>query len=130
MRRLLLVLAAMTAVAAARAADGDVCGLWLFDPQELSADGGMGTVPNRIPESIVQGDLDERHRVPAEDDFIFSAEKEDELIEVEEDEAPNAGGKMIGPDSKEWSDEYWETDYQDENDDFQVVSDPDEEQVF
>ena len=84
---------------------------------------------NRIPESIVQRDLDERHRVQAEDDFIFSAEKE-EVIEIDDDEAPDAGGKMIGPDSKEWSDEYWETDYQDENDDFQVVSDPDEEQVF
>lgn len=85
---------------------------------------------NRIPENVVQRDLDERHRVQAEDDFIFSAEKEEDIIEVDEDEAPNAGGKMIGPDSKEWSDEYWETDYQDENDDFQVVSDPDEEQVF
>lgn len=84
---------------------------------------------NRIPESVVQKDLDERHRVQAEDEFIFSY-KDLEPEEPEEDEAPNAGGKMIGPDSKEWSEEYWETDYQDENDDFQVVSDPDEEQVF
>ncbi len=83
---------------------------------------------NRIPETLTQRDLDERHRVQDEDDFIFTAEDDaDEDAEPIED---NAGGKMIGPDSKEWSEEYWETDFQDENDDFQVVSDPDEEQVF
>jgi len=86
---------------------------------------------NRIPENIVQKDLDERHRVQAEDEFIFSAsDLEPEEEEEEYNPIERAGGKMIGPDSKEWSEEYWETDYQDENDDFQVVSDPDEEQQF
>ena len=82
---------------------------------------------NRIPESVVQRDLDERHRVQAEDDFIFAAEEEEFNPEdYDEGNAPAAGGKMIGPDDKEWSEEYWESDYRDENDDFQVVSDPEE----
>ena len=74
---------------------------------------------NRIPEIPTQHDLDERHREQAEDDFIFGAEDV-------EDEAPNAGGKMVDSGSKQWSEEYWESDYEDENKDFQVVSDPDD----
>ncbi|MBQ0114603.1 MAG: GTPase ObgE [Bacteroidales bacterium] len=81
---------------------------------------------NRIPETVTHRDLDEQHRVKAEDDFIFEAEK-DETVEDEVSYDKNAGGKMINPDSKEWSDEYWDSDYRDENDDFQVVSDPDEQ---
>ena len=75
---------------------------------------------NRIPETPTHHDLDERHREQAEDDFIFGAE---DL----EDEAPDAGGKMVDSGGKQWSEEYWESDYEDENKDFQVVSDPDEE---
>ena len=75
---------------------------------------------NRIPESATMRDLDERHRVKEEDDFIFQAAPE------VDDEAPNAGGKMLDEDSREWSDEYWEEDFRDENEDFQVVSDPDD----
>jgi GTP-binding protein len=71
---------------------------------------------NRIPETMTHRDLDVRHRDQAEDDFIFGAE---EL----EDEAPDAGGKMVDSGGKQWSDEYWESDYEDENKDFQVVSD-------
>ena len=75
---------------------------------------------NRIPETPVHHDLDARHRDKAEDDFIFGAEDI-------EDEAPDAGGKMVDSGTKQWSDEYWESDYEDENKDFQVVSDPDDE---
>ena len=74
---------------------------------------------NRIPEAPTQHDLDERHREQAEDNFIFGAE------DLEE-EAPDAGGKMVDSGSKQWSEEYWESDYEDENKDFQVVSDPDD----
>lgn len=74
---------------------------------------------NRIPETLTQRDLDENHREKAEDDFIFSAS-----TEVSDD---NAGGKMITDnEEKQWSDEYWESDFEDENKDFQVVSDPDD----
>ena len=75
---------------------------------------------NRIPESTTQRDLDERHRVKEEDNFIFEAKHE------EPDEAPDAGGKMLDEDEREWSDEYWEEEFRDENEDFQVVSDPDD----
>ena len=79
---------------------------------------------NRIPESVVEHDLDERHRVREEDDFIFAAEPEPE-------EAPNAGGKMVVDDDdqlrqRQWKEEYWDEDFNDENADFQVVSDPDD----
>ncbi len=79
---------------------------------------------NRIPESMVEHDLDERHRVREEDDFIFAAEPEPE-------EAPNAGGKMVVDDDdqlrqRQWKEEYWDEDFDDENADFQVVSDPDD----
>ncbi len=73
---------------------------------------------NRIPEQLTQRDLDSRHREQAEDDFIFTAEPEPE--------DDNAGGKMVGSGDKVWSEEYWESDYEDENKDFQVVSDPDD----
>ena len=75
---------------------------------------------NRIPESTTMRDLDERHRVKEEDNFIFAAKPE------EDDEAPDAGGKMLDEDEREWSEEYWEEDFRDENEDFQVVSDPDD----
>ncbi len=75
---------------------------------------------NRIPETPTQRDLDARHREQAEDNFIFGADDLD-------DEAPDAGGKMVDSGGKQWSEEYWESDYEDENKDFQVVSDPDEE---
>lgn len=79
---------------------------------------------NRIPESMVEHDLDERHRVREEDDFIFAAEPEPE-------EAPDAGGKMVVDDDdqlrqRQWKEEYWAEDFNDENADFQVVSDPDD----
>ena len=71
---------------------------------------------NRIPDTLTHHDLDERHREQAEDDFIFGAE------DLEDDE-DDAGGKMVDSGSKQWSEEYWESDYEDENKDFQVVSD-------
>ena len=73
---------------------------------------------NRIPATLTQRDLDDRHREKDEDDFIFAA------TDMADD---NAGGKMLDEDQeKQWSDEYWESDFEDENKDFQVVSDPDE----
>ncbi|MBR5102662.1 MAG: 50S ribosome-binding GTPase, partial [Muribaculaceae bacterium] len=75
---------------------------------------------NRIPIEVVQRDLDERHRVKEEDDFIFAAEDEsDDLFdEMGEFDTPEEETK--------WKEEYWEEDFEDENDDFQVVSDPDD----
>jgi len=75
---------------------------------------------NRIPEAVTHRDLDAQHREQAEDDFIFAAELEDV-------EAPDAGGKMVNSGNKEWAEEYWAEDYIDKDKDFQVVSDPDEE---
>ena len=79
---------------------------------------------NRIPEDVVQRDLDERHRVKEEDDFIFEAE-------AVEEEAPNAGGKMIVDemprDDQEWDDEYWADHYESDDDRFQIVNDDPEE---
>lgn len=79
---------------------------------------------NRIPETLTHRDLDARHREQAEDDFIFAAEPE----EVREDlpEQARGEGHMIAPERQHWSDEYWADDFKDENDDFQVVSDPDD----
>ena len=76
---------------------------------------------NRIPESLTEHDLDAQHRVKEEDDFIFEAEKPD-------DEGENAGGRMqIDNQSvRQWKDEYWADDFADANEDFQVVSDPDD----
>ena len=77
---------------------------------------------NRIPESLTQRDLADSHRVKEEDDFIFEAERPERS-----DQDPNAGGKMTWEDTeRQWSDEYWEEDFIDENEDFQVVSDPDD----
>ena len=57
-----------------------------------------------------------------EDDFIFEAERPERS-----DQDPDAGGKMTWEDTeRQWSDEYWEEDFIDENEDFQVVSDPDD----
>ena len=80
---------------------------------------------NRIPETLTHRDLDDRHREQAEDNFIFDAPDG----EPADDDLPTQAqgdGRMIGPDDQEWRDEYWADDYVDENDDFQVVSDPDE----
>ncbi|MBR1551475.1 MAG: GTPase ObgE [Muribaculaceae bacterium] len=74
---------------------------------------------NRIPESVTQRDLDERHREKAEDDFIFEAEPDEQYDD-------NSTGKMVSKDSKEWNDEYWAEDYIDPDADWQVVSDPDD----
>ncbi len=77
---------------------------------------------NRIPESLTQRDLADSHRVKEEDDFIFEAERPEHS-----DQDPDAGGKMTWEDTeRQWSDEYWEEDFIDENEDFQVVSDPDD----
>lgn len=77
---------------------------------------------NRIPESLTQRDLADSHRVKEEDDFIFEAERPDRS-----DQDPDAGGKMTWEDTeRQWSDEYWEEDFINENEDFQVVSDPDD----
>lgn len=59
---------------------------------------------NRIP-TIVHRDLDERHRVKEEDEFIFS---EAPVEDFEEDEGPDMGGKM--QDEDRWDDEYWPDD--------------------
>ena len=87
---------------------------------------------NRIPETLTQRDLDERHREKAEDDFIFSLPdgSGNDTAATEDDDTPHrakGSGKMLDSGSgQQWSDEYWESDYEDENKDFQVVSDPDE----
>jgi GTP-binding protein len=70
---------------------------------------------NRIPEDLVQRDLDEKHRVKEEDDFIFSPEEE-------APEEADAGGKMrdedISPnEEKQWNDEYWADDFKNDDDD-------------
>ena len=76
---------------------------------------------NRIPETLTQRNLDERHRVKEEDDFIFEAEK------PKKEENDDAGGKMSSEEADRiWDEEYWEEDFNDENEDFQVVSDPDD----
>ena len=73
---------------------------------------------NRIPDTVALRDLDERHRVQEEDDFIFAAEEEQEW----EDDMPDAGGKMI-VDEQEWDDEYWAEKYDDPDRYFQIVND-------
>ncbi len=80
---------------------------------------------NRLPDEAAHRDLDERHRVQAEDDFIFGAP--DEEFDADEPIVEDTGsGHMLGKGSKQWSDEYWAEDYVDPDADFQVVSDPDE----
>ena len=71
---------------------------------------------NRLPDNIMERDLDERHRVREEDEFIFAAEVPDY------DETPDAGGKMI-VDEQDWDDEYWDERFDDPNAKFQVVND-------
>ena len=79
---------------------------------------------NRIPEALTHRDLDERHREKAEDNFIFDTP--DAESDEPEDDLPHrakGSGKMLDSGSdQQWSDEYWESDYEDENKDFQVVS--------
>ena len=72
---------------------------------------------NRIDADRTIQDLDERHRVKDEDDFIFAAA----LPEYDPENAPDAGGKMIVDDT-EWNDEYWDSDYDDPDRDFQIVN--------
>ena len=74
---------------------------------------------NRIPDTVALHDLDDRHRVKEEDDFIFAADEE------EYDDMPNAGGKMV-VDDEDWDDEYWAEKYVDQNRDFQIVNDNEE----
>ena len=74
---------------------------------------------NRIPDTVALHDLDDRHRVKEEDDFIFAADEE------EYDDMPNAGGKMV-VDDEDWDDEYWAEKYVDQNRDFQIVNDDEE----
>ena len=80
---------------------------------------------NRIPESLVEHDLDARHRVKEEDDFIFKAEDE-EPDEDQFEEAPDAGGKMVDS-GRNWADEYWADDFDDQDENFQIVNDDDDD---
>ncbi len=57
---------------------------------------------NRIPTTMTHRDLDIRHRVQEEDEFIFSPEP------IKEDEEPL--------EDEEWDDEYWEEDHKDDED--------------
>ena len=80
---------------------------------------------NRLvdPSQAAQRDLDERHREADEDAFLFEnvtpADAEQEEFVPSRAEG---SGRMIGPDSKEWSDEYWAEDYVDPEADWQVKS--------
>ncbi len=82
---------------------------------------------NRIPDTLTHRDLDNRHRDKAEDEFIFSTPDTDS--DDDTDDTPHRAkgtGKMVDSGAgQQWSDEYWESDFEDENKDFQVVSDPD-----
>ncbi|MBP5562089.1 MAG: GTPase ObgE [Muribaculaceae bacterium] len=77
---------------------------------------------NRLPDDAARRDLDDRHRVKEEDDFIFAAAP----VEKEPEEA---GGYMVVDDEQEWDDEYWADHYESEDDKFQIVNDdiPEEE---
>lgn len=84
---------------------------------------------NRIPEPTMQANLAQSHRVKEEDDFIFVAEKKPEP-ELEDFEKIG-GGRMSteqAEETRKWRDEYWESDFKDENDKFQVVSDEPEDE--
>lgn len=59
---------------------------------------------NRIPSKITHRNLDVRHRVQEEDEFIFEPEP------MDEDE--DMGGTML--DEDDWDDEYWEEDHKDD----------------
>ena len=62
---------------------------------------------NRIPTKITHRDLDERHRVKEEDDFIFGTAPAEVLYN--DDETPDMGGRM--QDEDRWNDdEYWPDD--------------------
>lgn len=62
---------------------------------------------NRIPTKITHRDLDERHRVKEEDDFIFGTAPAEVLDD--DDETPDMGGRM--QDEDRWNDdEYWPDD--------------------
>ncbi len=79
---------------------------------------------NRIPETTGRQNLATNHRVKEEDDFIFEAKKE-----TEPEFKETGGGRMSTAQEQEmrkWNDEYWEDDFKDENDNFQVVSDEDD----
>lgn len=56
---------------------------------------------NRIPMTLTHRDLDIRHRVQAEDEFVIEADP----MPVDEDEF----------DEEDWDDEYWEEDHKDED---------------
>ena len=56
---------------------------------------------NRIPMTLTHRDLDVRHRVQAEDEFVIEADP----MPVDEDEL----------EEEEWDDEYWEEDHRDED---------------
>lgn len=64
---------------------------------------------NRIPTRITHRDLDERHRVKEEDEFIYSLPEDENYDEW--DEEPSAGGHMT--DEQQWDDEYWPEKYKD-----------------
>lgn len=55
---------------------------------------------NRIPSTLTHRDLDIRHRVKEEDEFVF----ENESLPEEDEEIP-----------EEWDDEYWEDDHKNED---------------
>ena len=89
-------------------------------PVFISAVAGMGLLElkdllwreindenNRIPSKITHRDLDERHRVKEEDEFIFG-EAPAGTIEEEAEEGPDMGGRM--QDEDRWDDEYWPED--------------------
>lgn len=58
---------------------------------------------NRIPTKITHRDLDERHRVREEDEFIFS---EAPIEDFEDEEAPDMGGRM--QDEDHWNEKEFE----------------------
>ena len=64
---------------------------------------------NRIPTKITHRDLDERHRVREEDEFIFG---EAPVEEFEEEEGPDMGGRM--QDEDHWREKEFEYGFDDE----------------
>lgn len=81
---------------------------------------------NRIPDSTTPRDLDQQHRIKEEDEFIFATDVKPELYG--EDLPNQSRGKMQieFQSERQWKEEYWEEDFHDENDAYQVVSDPDD----
>lgn len=83
---------------------------------------------NRIPETLTHRDLAQNHRVKEEDDFIFEAQAKPEP-RIDDFEKLGGGSMSTAQEEqqrRQWDDEYWADDYKDENDGFQVVSDPDD----